>query len=37
VICEAHRIPLSAMVIVFGMSDMQFGAARENPIKPGND
>jgi hypothetical protein len=36
-IFEVHRIPLSAMVIVFGMSGMQFGPGRENPIKARND
>ena len=36
-IFEVHRIPISAMVIVFGMSGMQFGPGRENPIKATND
>jgi hypothetical protein len=32
-IFEMYRIPLSALLFIFGMSDMQSRAARENPNK----
>jgi hypothetical protein len=33
VIFEVRHTPLSALVFIFGMSNMQFRAAQENPNK----